>query len=870
MGNHDPQTSRSKGAPELSTDAKPKSFLSRRAFLGSSVGATVASIALPGNLPVLAADDPAPHIPSVDPEVAFLSAKPIWPQGRDKEMNLFVGFRAVFEAPRKGNVKLRVAGATLYRIYLNGKFFAWGPARGPHDYFRVDSWEITPLLSDGKNLLCIEVAGYNVNSYYVLNQPSFLMAEVTSNSSVLVSTGGAGVQFKATILSERVQKVQRYSFQRAFSEVYRLDAGLADWRENADASRALVECSSFAPRNLIERRVPYPTYEMRQPDQVCSSGSFRWGRNAPRSLAEDRSVPFGAKISSHLLGFPEQEMASIPYLELQRTESVVNSRIDEAYDCHRPIALAASDFRIFDFGANLTGFFGARVKVHSPAKFCFTFDETLTGGDIDFTRLMCVNIVAYTLAPGTYDLECFEPYVLRFLKAMVLEGECEIYRIYLREYVAPDVWTAHFQSSDEGLNELLDAGRETYRANSVDFFTDTPSRERAGWLCDSSFTAQVSPLLSGHTKVEKNFFENFLLPGSFANIPDGMIPMCYPADHYDGGFNNNWALWFLVQLEQYLLRSGDRELVEALRPRMLKLLEYFKSFQNEDGLLEKLKGQVFIEWSKSNGYVQDVSYPTNMLYAAALGAVGRIYNLPPCTEQAESIRKVIRAQSYDGEFFVDNAVRQGGKLVVTRNRTETCQYYAFYFETATVNAYPELWKKLTSEFGPPRRKSRAFPDIAPSNAFMGNVMRIELLSRSGLTDQLVDESKDFFLPMAELTGTFWENMGNEASMNHAFGSHVIVHLLRDVLGLDQVDTVGKVVQVRFSDSSISMCEGRVPTPDGFVSLKWKKASGTLMYQVDAPAGYHVQVRNQGTLVAVPRSFPRGKIEYGYKIDGGYK
>lgn len=153
---------------------------------------------------------------------------------------------------------------------------------------------------------------------------------------------------------------------------------------------------------------------------------------------------------------------------------------------------------------------------------------------------------------------------------------------------------------------------------------------------------------------------------------------------------------------------------------------------------------------------------------------------------------------------------------------------------------------------------------------MGNVMRIELLSRSGLTDQLVEESKVFFLPMAELTGTFWENMGNEASMNHAFGSHVIVHLFRDVLGLYRIDTVGKSVQVRFSDSSIPMCEGRVPTPDGFVFLKWKKDSGTLTYQLNVPAGYSVQVENRGAVTAVPRRFPRGKIEYGYKIDGGYK
>ncbi len=469
-------------------------------------------------------------------------------------MNLFVGFRAVFETPQKGNAKLCVAGATLYRIYLNGKFFAWGPARGPHDYFRVDSWDITPHLGEGTNLLCIEVAGYNVNSYYVLESALIPAGgEVTSNLSVLASTSGAGSEFigdysyrtdyrRYNVTRSNAHSLKFIEWMRASPTGERMRMTVAHWSGVFQVS---------APhRNFIERRVPYPVYDMRQPEQVCSSGTFRWGATAPKSLAEDRSVPFGAKISYHLLGYPEQEMTVIPYLELQKTESVVNSRIDEPYDCHRPIKLATNDFRIFDFGTNLTGFFGARLTAHSPAKLYFTFDETLTNGDIDFTRLMCVNIVAYTLAPGTYNLECFEPYVLRFLKAMVLEGECEIDRIYLREYVAPNVWTAHFVSSDEGLNELFGAGRETYRPNSVDFFTDTPSRERAGWLCDSSFTAQVSPLLSGHTKVEKNFFENFLLPERFANIPDGMIPMCYPADHYDGGYNNNWALWFLsFQLE---------------------------------------------------------------------------------------------------------------------------------------------------------------------------------------------------------------------------------------------------------------------------------------------------------------------------------
>ena len=83
------------------------------------------------------------------------------------------------------------------------------------------------------NVVAFEVAGYNANSYYLLDQPSFLQAEVVAGGKVLASTDGSGAPFDATILKERVQKVQRYSFQRPFSEVYRLAPGYDRWRTDA-------------------------------------------------------------------------------------------------------------------------------------------------------------------------------------------------------------------------------------------------------------------------------------------------------------------------------------------------------------------------------------------------------------------------------------------------------------------------------------------------------------------------------------------------------------------------------------------------------------------------------------------------------------
>jgi alpha-L-rhamnosidase len=847
-----------------------KGILSRRRFLGGSVAATVAAIGSPGKQPPHAAEKAEQRSAAEDSFIAFRSAQPIWPEGREKEMNLWVGFRAVFEAPPGKHVYLRMAGCTFYRVYLNGKFHAWGPARGPKDYFRVDLWDITPLIVNGRGAVCVEVAGYNVNSYYVLNQTSFLQAEVATDTDVLASTAGDGERFEAQILAERVQKVQRYTFQRTFSEIYHLDQQSAAWREHPDTPMEVVTCAAFPLKKYIARGVPYPNYDQRQPEMIAAEGEFKWGAKAPRSLDEDRSIPSAARIGPNMLGYPWSDLSEIPYLELQKTETTVNHRVDQPYLCDHPIRLKANEFKTLDFGRDLPGFFGAHVTALAPTKLYFTFDETLTGGDVDFKRLMCDNIVAYTLAPGEYHLETFEPYGLEFLKLMVTEGECDVDHIYLREYAAPDVWTAHFSSSHDGLNKLFAAGRECFRGNVIDEYQDNPTRERGGWLCDPLFSASAAPLLTGHTCAERNLFQNYLLPDHFADMPDGMLPDCYPSDHLGGDFVPNWALWFIIQLEQYLGRSGDQEMVEGLRERVLKVFDYFRPFQNSDGLLENLQGWVFVEWSRSNDYVQPVNYPSSMLYAAALAAAGRLYQSQQLSDQAESLRKVIRKQSYDGHFFVDNAVRKEGKLTPTHNRTETCQYYAFYFDVATPESYPQLWQTLVSDFGPGRRTTHAYPDIPPSNAFMGNVMRQDLFSRAGLTERLMQEAIANLLYMADISGTLWENSSDEASMDHAFEAHIVTTLYRDILGLYKVDTVNKAVHLRFTDCSLDWCEGRVPTPEGFVFMHWTKDKDALIYQIDVPAGYGVHVENRSKLNVVQRHFPHGKVNFGFKVQGGYQ
>jgi alpha-L-rhamnosidase len=116
----------------------------------------------------------------------FSLAEPVWPEGRERELNSACQFRCRIPGGGTG-VRLRATAAYNYRARLNGKFVGYGPLRAEEGVFRVDEWPLD--LEPGENELVVEVAGYNCNSYYFVNQPAFFAAEVVAGGKVLAATG---------------------------------------------------------------------------------------------------------------------------------------------------------------------------------------------------------------------------------------------------------------------------------------------------------------------------------------------------------------------------------------------------------------------------------------------------------------------------------------------------------------------------------------------------------------------------------------------------------------------------------------------------------------------------------------------------------
>ena len=709
-------------------------------------------------------NEPQTNLADID---SFTQAKPVWAEGRQKEKNLILSFREVVKAGWGADANIRIAASTNYRLMVNGEFVAHGPCVAAHDFYRIDCYDISPYLKWGKNLIALEVAGYNEPSYYLLDQPSFLQAEIELNGKIVAATGS---EFTAYELNQRKRDVPRFSFQRPFIEHHILTPDYQQWALDIDWQPAdnisPVKLAEQEAKTLISRRVPYPDYTIHYAEQMP----------------------------------------------------------DNKY--------------IFKFKCNSTGFLGMKIKVHKPTLMKIHFDELLDQNGRVRHNSQYEGRMFYELQPGDYTVESYEPYTMQYLETLIESGDCTVEQVYMRDYCNSDVSRGEFYSDNADLNRLFEAARETYRQNALDIFMDCPSRERAGWLCDSYFTSRVAFDLSGHTRLEHNFIENFLLPERFKDIDEGMLPMCYPSDHWNHNYIPNWAMWFVLELEEYLFRSGDKATVEQAKKRVYDLVNYFNKYLNEDGLLEKLSKWIFVEWSAANSYVQDVNYPTNMLYAEMLDVVGRLYNDKALTEQAEQVRQTIRQQAFDGEYFIDNAVRdKRGRLQLTGNHTETCQYYAFMFGVATPQSHAELWKRLRDEFGPARKQNKKYADVPYSNAFIGNYLRLELLSREGLSKQILDESIAEFLKMADQTGTLWENLNTSASCNHGFASHIIRVLNRDVLGVYSISPQEKIVTLRFAECGLKQCRGSIPVGAESVDVEWTMANGKADVKLLMPEGY---------------------------------
>lgn len=680
----------------------------------------------------------------------FKTAKPIFLKNLEKEMNITAFFAANFDCSGE-NAKLLITGATYYRITVNGEFAGYGPARAPKGFTRVDEIDITPYVSWGLNQIVIEVASYNCRSFACINNQGFLQAEIIADGNVVAATGFNFIGFMDV---ERVQKVMRYSYQRHFSEVYNRKGG----------SMIKVPVEVVDPKlSFMIRKTLYPKYDIVEPLSVAYSGKMEKNENA--EIPEKRQINNIGKNGSD--GFKLKDIEFRPLYDMFKTKCIPTS---EKAEIKYPYTLKKGEYVVFDMGKNTTGFIRHRVNVVGNSRMIIGLTERDTNGEFLPLENNVTNVIDYHMIGGEYEGETFEVYGFRYLYFFAVEGEITIEDVSVREYVYPLGETPEINTDNEKIKGIYKAAIETFKQNTLDVFMDCPTRERAGWFMDSVFTARSEYFLTKDYVVNESMLNNVVVAKDFEGLPEGMIPMCYPADIILGEFIPQWCLWYGVQVYEQIKRSGKSP--EKYRKVLYGIYNWFEKFKNSEGLLEKIEGWNFIEWSKCNDWVQDINYPGNMLYHYFLKIMAEMFEDEELSEKAVALKEKIIEKSFNGKYFEERAVYgDDGIARNTEDVSETCQYYAIWTGVCDIEdeKYADLKQHITKTFGADGTHEFYVP-YEESNFFNGIYLRMSILLMLGEKELLLKEIEKYFGHMAELTGTIWEHTSESNSLNHGFAS----------------------------------------------------------------------------------------------------
>lgn len=551
----------------------------------------------------------------------FKKAQPIWIQGKSCEMNIY----AVFQTEIKivPEMEVHIAGSAFYRIYVDGCFVGFGPARTARGYLREDIFPLDPYIksNNGSCKILIEAMGYHCCSLSTVLEASCIIAEIQKEECVLAYTGQ---DFEAFLPEYKVQKTERYSVQRHFTEIY-------DYRKchklTDPAYRTGVDVLLDMPQ-ILKRRAPYPLYRDIDLKSAYLCGTYVFDETKPY---KERRYSWG-DVPKNWGTFAWEDIPYHPYTWIQRQRQTVLEKKSKL-----PLVLKKGEYAVLDFERIEAGFLRASLKSIKESDIVIAFSEFYQGKEFEFSNMNVHNVLEYLLTAGdNRRIQSFEPYTFRYVMVAVKEGCIQLDSLGVKTYIYDISNVVWLKCQNDVQDAICRAAVRTFSHNAVDLYTDCPSRERAGWLCDSYFTARTEYKLTGKTLVEDAFLENYRLFENSGEYPAGVLPDCYPSDvRMNAEFIPQWTMWYILEVEEYILKRCHQNMADDFRKSIFGLIDFYRQYENEDGLLECLPSWNFVEWSKANEWTKDVNYPTNFLYSQVLEAVYHIYGDETCHKRIQ-------------------------------------------------------------------------------------------------------------------------------------------------------------------------------------------------------------------------------------------
>ena len=512
---------------------------------------------------------------------------------------------------------------------------------------------------------------------------------------------------------------------------------------------------------------------------------------------------------------------------------------------YRPVSLRSigDSIYVIDFGQNMSGYARLTLQGQAGTQIRIQHGEELDAeGRLNVDRITGLfdkgkgfgfQTDVYTLS-GRKDVlrPEFTYHGFRYIEVhtrprmKIREEDAEA--LFVHTAMKPTGW---FSCSNDTLNMIWKAVRQSYLSNFMSIPTDCPQREKNGWTADAHISQEIGLLnFDSFTSYEK-----WLEDMADNQRPDGQIADIIPSSGWGYGVNPVWsAVLFIVPMSLYLY-SGDLRPIERALPLCRAYLKFLAGHETERGSIAGGLGDwVPYKTSTPEEFTSTCYYyyicHLTARFCELLGQDGTEYD-----KKAERIKQLLNSEFVNSETGLYS------------NGSQAAQGTALYLGIVPQDRQQALAERLSEMIA----QGGNHLDFG----MLGSKTVLRMLTKYGHIDQALDMA----LMQDAPSWAAWIAQGHTtppeewipkggSSLNHVFLGDINAWMMQCLAGINY-----DPLQPGFQHVIIEPCfprrlewaEGRYQSRAGLIVSRWERREGQIVLTVEIPANATATVRMGG-------------------------
>lgn len=758
------------------------------------------------------------------------------PTSSTLDYNVFL-FRREFELEKKPNqFIIYVSADNRYKLFVNGKKVAMGPARGDINNWRYETLDISSFLTSGKNIIAAEVV--NFGEFRHAAQPTFQTA--------FILQGDASNPVDINTRPREKWKVLE-------NEAYSYTPFVSD---------SLGGYYAAGPGDILDaNKYPWGWNEKKYDDS-----HWQVPRPATVEFAVGRGFLFGSTWFLVPRTIPMMETTKTQITKVVRSKEIkVETPIFQNKSITIPAHTTASillDQTHHTIGYPEMIFSGgkkSKVKITYAEALFYKKSKTRTahGGWKKGHRNQNYNDKEIR---GYYDIvypdggtkRKYTPLAMRTYRFVQLDITTQDEALTIDDFYG--IYTAYpfeekakFNVADQKLNEIWEVAWRTLRNSSAETFID-PYYEQLQYIGDSRVQSMVAIYVANDDQLMRKAIRSF----DDSRLPNGLTASRFPS--YIVQIIPTYSLFWVDMIHDYYWYRNDPQFLEQFLPGMVTVLDWFERHIDNTGMLANLEWWNFTDWTKGfqNGIPPgtDDGHSANisLQYVYALQHAVPVFRYFGKNELADKYEKLAISIQ---RAVLQNCFSPSKQLIAERPEKDVFSQHTNIFAVLT-ETFPAKDSKKIME------KVMADSTLIQTSIYFKFYLA-RALQKAEMGERYFELLEPWEYMLSQGMTTFGETDKNPRSDCHGWSATPCFEFLHTIAGIQPTAAGFKEVLIAPHFGKLDQMEVSFPHPAGEIKLNLKKKGDKVKGDIDLPKGVNGKFRYNGKTIELKEGC--NKIKY---------